>query len=167
MNLNLTTGNYPTREEIWDEDISKKSIDYVDGRWNNGLKWVDILKDRPGDFVILGWGQCIVDGKWYGRGGPFDEAGQSPSDIVAGIPVTELIMESFVKNIKIDNTLHIAEMWIEYIAEVITRENLDMINKNVMNAVSIARVGSTIYVWALDMGKKPSKFIWSYNLTEG
>jgi hypothetical protein len=162
LNLNLTTGKYPTKEEIWDEDLSKEYIDYVDGRWNNGLKWVDILKERPGDFVILGWGQCIVDGKWYGRGDRIEEAGQSPSDIVNGISVTENIMDKFLKKMTTDNTLYIAEKWVEAVAEIIRDHYLTNKNKNVMNAVAIARVGNMIHVWALDKDVKPSNSVWSF-----
>jgi len=163
LNLNLTTGKYPERNEIWDENPGTKSIENIDGRWNNGLKWVDILKDKPGDFVILGWGQCIVDGKWYGRGDKIEEAGQSPSDIVYGIPVTEKIMDKFLKKMTTDNTLFIAEKWVEAVAEIISDYYLTDKNKNVMNAVSIARVGNTIYVWALENKDKPDNFVWSHN----
>jgi hypothetical protein len=150
LNLDLTSGEYPSHGDIWREDRTRNSMAYKDGRWNNGLKWFEILKKRG---VVLGWGQCNVDGTRYGG----QSTGQSPMDRQAGIAWTKAVVERLVSEtvpIAPLTAADLAREWVEAVLWVYNNEDITPDRStNMLNAVGIARRSDgDMEVWAIEPG---------------
>ncbi|MDG5817102.1 hypothetical protein QA601_18535 [Chitinispirillales bacterium ANBcel5] len=157
LNIKIDDDTYPTDEQLWYE-ISKL----------NGLQWFDLI-NRNG--VVLGWGECIINGKMYGSDGR--ARGMSPADkqwTANGeyVEWTQEMIKRFRESIDsqadITNSM-IAKAWVDATNQMINDDDFEMPeNKGParFNAIGIAEENGVVKVWAMDRATEPArvKLVW-------